>query len=109
MRADRIKQSLKNSVYRALGETANGVGATEGDESRTLRVLMYHKINDVQENTVTVPVGRFDEQMAQLGELGYQPVALDAVIDYYTNGTPLPPKAGLLPLGDSSRRHLQHR
>ena len=29
MRADRIKQSLKNSVYRALGETATGVGAVE--------------------------------------------------------------------------------
>ena len=56
MRADRIKQSLKNGVYRALGETATGVGALNGDEARTLRVLMYHKINDVPENSVTVPV-----------------------------------------------------
>ena len=74
MRADRIKQALKNGVYRALGETATGVGAVDGGEQRTLRVLMYHKVNDVPENSVTVPVGRFDEQMAQLGELGYRPV-----------------------------------
>ena len=73
MRADRIKQTLKNGVYRTLGETATGVGAVDGEQERTLRVLMYHKVNDVPENSVTVPVGRFDEQMAQLGELGYRP------------------------------------
>ena len=33
---------------------------------------MYHKVNDVAGNSVTVPVGAFDEQMAQLGELGYR-------------------------------------
>ena len=47
VRADRIKQALKNGVYRALGETAAGVGASDGGEQRTLRVLMYHKVNDV--------------------------------------------------------------
>ena len=74
MRADRIKQALKNGVYRSLGEAATGVGAVDGDQERTLRVLMYHKVNDVAGNSVTVPVGLFDEQMAQLGELGYRPV-----------------------------------
>ena len=74
MRADRIKQVLKNGVYRTLGETATGVGARRRRRaSATLRVLMYHKVNDVPENSVTVPVGLFDEQMAQLGELGYTP------------------------------------
>jgi peptidoglycan/xylan/chitin deacetylase (PgdA/CDA1 family) len=108
MRADRIKQSLKNGVYRALGETATGVGALNGDEARTLRVLMYHKINDVPENSVTVPVGRFDEQMAQIGELGYTPVALDAVIDYYLHGTPLPPQAVLITFDDGYRDNLRN-
>ena len=90
MRAARVKQTLKNGVYRALGETASGVGALDGDQQRTLRVLMYHEINDVPENSARVPVGLFDEQMAQLGELGYQPVTLDAVLDHYLAGTPLP-------------------
>ena len=46
---EQIKQLLKNSVYRALGETANGIGAVNGD-GRSLRVLMYHKVNDLPGN-----------------------------------------------------------
>ena len=42
-----------------------------------LRVLMYHKVNDIPDNPTTVPVARFDEQLAQLGELGYEVVGLD--------------------------------
>jgi len=34
---EQIKQLLKNSVYRAIGETANGIGAVNGD-GRTLRI-----------------------------------------------------------------------
>ena len=108
MRADRIKQALKNGVYRTLGETATGVGAVDGEEERTLRVLMYHKVNDVPENSVTVPVGHFDEQMAQLGELGYQPVDLDAVLDHYQHGTPLPSGAVLITFDDGYRDNLQN-
>jgi peptidoglycan/xylan/chitin deacetylase (PgdA/CDA1 family) len=108
VRADRIKQALKNSIYRALGETATGVGAVDGEGVRTLRVLMYHKINDVPENSVTVTVGRFDEQMAQLGELGYRPVSLDAVIDYYVHGTPLPSRAVLITFDDGYRDNLEN-
>ena len=107
MRADRIKQSLKNGVYRALGETAAGVGAVDGEQP-TLRVLMYHKVNDVPENSVTVPVGRFDEQMAQLAELGYRPVTLDAVLDHYLLGTPLPAGAVLITFDDGYRDNLEN-
>src|SRR5216683_1350917 len=38
MRADRVKQLLKNSVYRTIGETANGIGLSNGDGSRALFV-----------------------------------------------------------------------
>ena len=108
VRADRIKQALKNGVYRALGETAAGVGAVDGEENRTLRVLMYHKVNDVPENSVTVPVGQFDEQMAQLRELGYRAVGLDAVIDYYLNGAALPHRAVLITFDDGYRDNLEN-
>ena len=67
---EQIKQLLKNSVYRAIGETANGLGAVNGD-GRSLRVLMYHKVNDLPNNRMSMPVSRFDEQMAELKELGY--------------------------------------
>ena len=55
-----------------------------------LRVLMYHKVNDVAGNPLSVPCGVFDEQMSLLGDLGYTVVGLDAVLDHYADGTPLP-------------------
>ena len=106
MRADRVKQLLKNSVYRTIGETANGIGLPNGDGSRALVVLMYHKVNDEPENSVTIPVSLFDEQMAQLADLGYEPVSLDDVLAYYVDGKPLPPRAVLITFDDAYRDNL---
>jgi len=106
VRADRLKQLLKNSVYRTIGETANGIGLSNGDGSRALVVLMYHKVNDEPENSVRIPVSLFDEQMAQLTDLGYQPVSLDDVLAYYVDGRPLPPRAVLITFDDAYRDNL---
>ncbi len=54
---------------------------------------MYHKVNDIPDNPTTVPVAHFDEQLSQVRDLGYQVVGLDAVLDHYTFGKPLPPSA----------------
>ena len=105
MRAEDLKQLLKNGVYRSIGEMATTVGA-DGIPERTLRVLMYHKVNDVDGNSVTVPVSLFDEQMAQLREFGYTPIALDRVIDHYVDGTPLPLGAVLITFDDGYRDNL---
>ena len=99
MRADRFKQLLKNSVYRTIGETAVAVGAN-GNGHRSLRVLMYHKVNDVPGNPLTMPVSLFDEQMHQLQELGYTVVDLDAVLAHYVADTPLPEQAVLITFDD---------
>jgi peptidoglycan/xylan/chitin deacetylase (PgdA/CDA1 family) len=108
MRADRAKQLLKNGVYRAIGETAAGVGAMNGELARTLRVLMYHKVNDLWPNPTTVPTAVFEEQMSLLGELGYTPVGLDAVLDHYLRGVPLPRGAVLLTFDDGYRDNLEN-
>lgn len=105
MRAEDLKQLLKNGVYRSIGEVATTVGA-DGIPERTLRVLMYHKVNDVEGNSVTVPVSLFEEQMAQLRELGYTPVSLDRVIDYYLDGAPLPAGAVLITFDDGYHDNL---
>ncbi len=102
---EQVKQLLKNSVYRAIGETANGIGAVNGD-SRTLRVLMYHKVNDLPNNRMSMPVARFAEQMAELQELGYTVVDLDAVIAHYVDRAPLPPGAVLITFDDGYRDNL---
>src|SRR5919205_3313426 len=106
MRAARTKQALKNAVYRAIGETVSGVGAADG--TRSLRVLMYHKVNDLPGNPLTVPVGRFEEQMSELRELGYIVVDLDAVLAHYVDGAPLPEGAVLITFDDGYRDNLEN-
>ena len=108
MRADRAKQLLKNGVYRALGETVSGAGMLDGEADRTLRVLMYHKVNDLWPNPTSVPTAVFAEQMALLGELEYTPVSLDAVRDYYLHGSPLPAGAVLITFDDGYRDNLEN-
>jgi peptidoglycan/xylan/chitin deacetylase (PgdA/CDA1 family) len=107
MRAERFKQALKNGVYRTIGETATAVGATSNGD-RALRVLMYHKVNDVPGNRLSVPVSLFDEQMDQLRQLGYTVVGLDAVLDFYVGGKPLPAKAVLITFDDGYHDNLDN-
>ena len=108
MRADRAKQLLKNGVYRTIGEATSGVGALDGDTERTLRVLMYHKVNDLWPNPTTVPTAVFAEQMALLGELGYTVVSLEDVRNHYVEGTPLAPGAVLITFDDGYRDNLEN-
>ena len=108
MGADRAKQLLKNGVYRAIGETDEVVGAVDGDDERVLRVLMYHKVNDLPGNPVTVPAALFEEQMAQIRDLGYRVVSADAVLDHFTCGAALPPKAVLITFDDGYRDNLKN-
>src|SRR5919204_3403839 len=108
MRADHLKQLLKNGVYRALGEAATGVGAANGTHERTLRVLMYHKVNDVDGNPVTVAPALFDEQMSQLRELRYAVVSLEDVLAHYVEGAPLPPRAVLISFDDGYLDNLEN-
>ena len=107
MRAERLKQQFKNSVYRTLGETAAAVGVN-GNGHRSLRVLMYHKVNDMPGNPLTMPVSLFDEQMHQLRELGYTVVGLDAVLDHYTARAPLPEQAVLITFDDGYHDNLDN-
>jgi peptidoglycan/xylan/chitin deacetylase (PgdA/CDA1 family) len=108
MRAEELKQLLKNGVYRTIGEAAVGIGATDFGMERTLCVLMYHKVNDVDGNSVTVPVSLFDEQMAQLRELGYRPVSLDDVVAHYRQGAALPDRAVLITFDDGYLDNLEN-
>jgi peptidoglycan/xylan/chitin deacetylase (PgdA/CDA1 family) len=105
--AQHVKQLLKNGAYRALGEASTALGV-DGEAHRALRVLMYHKVNDIPDNPTTVPVGRFDEQLAQMLELGYQAVGLEEVLDYYTDGKPLPEHAVLITFDDGYRDTLEN-
>jgi peptidoglycan/xylan/chitin deacetylase (PgdA/CDA1 family) len=103
----RALQLAKNGVYRGLGETAAALGAF-GDQDRSLRVLMYHKVNDLWPNPITIPTTVFDEQMTLLRDLGYVPVSLEAVRDHYVGGAPLPQGAVLITFDDGYRDNLRN-
>ena len=100
-------QLLKNGLYRATGEVMSR--AAEADRTdRSLRVLMYHKVNDLKPNPITVPTAVFDAQMELLAVLGYTPVALEAVRDHYLLKTPLPEKAVLITFDDGYLDNLEN-
>ena len=101
------KQLFKNALYRTIGETSAALGLVANGDT-ALRVLMYHKVNDIPDNPTTVPVARFDEQLSIVRELGYQVVGLDAVLDHYTQGVPLPQKAVLITFDDGYRDILEN-
>ena len=99
---------LKNGVYRAIGETVSGAGVLDGEGARTLRVLMYHKVNDFTPNPTRFRSGSSREQMALLGDLGYQPVSLEQVRAHYVDAAPLPPGAVLITFDDGYRDNLRN-
>src|SRR5262249_8965436 len=69
---------------------------------------MYHKVNDVPGNRMSMPVSLFDQQMAQLRELGYTVVDLDAVLAHYRSGEELPDGAVLITFDDGYRDNLEN-
>src|SRR4051812_39789034 len=83
------------------------MGAVNGDD-RSLRVLMYHKVNDLPNNRMSMPVSHFDDQMAQLRKLGYTVVGLDAVLEHYIDAQPLPERAVLITFDDGYRDNLEN-
>jgi len=107
MQAYRLMQVVKNGLYRTTGEVVDRLGAPD-ESTRLLRVLMYHKVNDLWPNPITVPTRVFAEQMSLLGELGYVPVSLDAVRDHYLRGVPLPPRAVLITFDDGYLDNLEN-
>jgi peptidoglycan/xylan/chitin deacetylase (PgdA/CDA1 family) len=108
VRAQRAKQLLKNATYRVLGETVSTLRLGAAGDSDRLRVLMYHKVNDIPGNPTTVPIGRFDVQMAQLAQLGYTVVDLDAVRAHFADGQPLPERAVLITFDDGYRDNVEN-
>ena len=69
---------------------------------------MYHKVNDLPGNPLTMPVSIFDEQMDQLRDLDYTVVDLDAVLDHYVDGKALPERAVLITFDDGYHDNLDN-
>ena len=86
MTAQQAKQVVKNALYRTIGETSTALRLAPNGE-RTLRVLMYHKVNDIPDNPTTVPVGAVRRAARRsCASSATRSVDLDAVLDHYTLG-----------------------
>lgn len=103
MRNVRTKQVVKNAVYRSVGECSRLL--RRSGEEPFLRVLMYHKVDGREGNTIAVPPALFARQMAFLAER-YRVVSLAEVVAHLDGGESLPPRAVLVTFDDGYRDNL---
>jgi peptidoglycan/xylan/chitin deacetylase (PgdA/CDA1 family) len=97
----KVKHAIKQTAYRTIGELAALGGL--GHRPQSLRILMYHKVNDVPGNPATVTVVTFRAQVEQLVQLGYSVVGLEAVLAHYRDEAALPAHAVLITFDDGYR------
>lgn len=102
----RYKNAVKKLLYYACGSLTHfsGVGGLRSlpGVPNSLRVLMYHKVNDQVGNSISVPPALFGAQMGHLNE-HYTTISADLVVDHVDAGAPLPPRAVLLTFDDGYR------
>jgi peptidoglycan/xylan/chitin deacetylase (PgdA/CDA1 family) len=106
VRSHATKQRIKNAVYRGVGAVGVRVGAGRGRDG--LRVLLYHKVNDLPDNPGSVPTAVFADHMAALDGMGFRVVGRDDVTAHVKRGAALPPGAILLTFDDGYRDTLDN-
>ena len=110
--AYRAKQRLKNAVYFAVGAAtqaslAGTVRRLVWEREPVLRILMYHKVNDLPDNPPSVPTAAFAAQMTWLRER-YAPIAVDDLLAARRGERALPRRAVLVTFDDGYRDNLEH-
>jgi len=100
--AHATKQHVKNTVYLGIAT----IGRLRRSAPDGLRVLLYHKVNDLDGNPGSVSTRLFAEHMSMVAAEGYQPVSLDDVLDHLGRGAPLPSRATLITFDDGYRDNL---
>jgi peptidoglycan/xylan/chitin deacetylase (PgdA/CDA1 family) len=100
------KEALKRAVYYVCGAVTHFSGVSRfralGQRTGSLRVIMYHKVNDQRGNSLSVPVARFDEQMRLLTER-YNVISADELLAHIDGGAPMPPRSVLITFDDGYR------
>lgn len=65
-------------------------------------ILSYHRVNDVDENSLTLSVEQFDAQMQYLVEDGYTVITPDELLDAWEGKGNLPKKAVVITFDDGN-------
>ena len=99
--------SVRSAVKRAVLTSAVAVAQISGlglirnlsDRKGSLRVLMYHKVNDHSLNRIGVTVNSFRQQQIYLAQK-YRVISLGDLLSFFHERRPLPPRAVLLTFDD---------
>ena len=67
---------------------------------RSVPVLNYHQVNDVDHNSLTVSTEQFEAQMKYIAEGGYTTITPDEMLDAWEHGTELPEKPVIITFDD---------
>ena len=65
-------------------------------------ILSYHRVNDVDENSLTLSVEQFDAQMKYLVDDGYTVITPDELLDAWKDNGNLPKKPVVITFDDGS-------
>lgn len=65
-------------------------------------ILTYHRVNDVDENSLTLHVDQFDAQMKYLVDDGYTVISPDELLDAWEGNGTLPAKPVIITFDDGS-------
>lgn len=73
-----------------------------------LTVLMYHKVDPLRQDALTVSTAQLDEQFRWLVQSGYQSVSVSDLLQRLKNRSPLPPKTVLITFDDAYVNNLNY-
>jgi len=98
-----LKEDIKKLLYISAAAIvrASGLSALRDlpNQSNSLRILTYHKVNDARNNPMSIPIAQFVRHQEYLKE-HYRVVSLDELSRHLYQGEPLPLRAVLITFDD---------
>ena len=104
-----IKHTIKRVLYLSLSLMFKCTGFPAllnlSRKRNGLIVLMYHKINDIPNNTLSVSTLQFEEQIKYLKE-NYNVISFEGVMNSINNGYIFPDRSVLLTFDDGYKDNM---
>ncbi len=102
----RLRHSLKKLIYLNCARLSHWIKPAK-ELHHELLVLMYHKVNNIPDNPLTVNITDFEQQMQILSQ-DYRVLSLSELEQLHHKQKPLPPKAVLLTFDDGYLDNLTY-